>query len=151
MDILTVLKKLGELEKALESAYAWTAEQCAADEAAAALFRRIAEEEGQHLELIRYQERVVRKSPKEFGGVEIDLPAVDRTLAKIDAFRTGTPSVRDAIRFALDIETEVSEHYAGSIMQQSNPNFAEIVKGLAANASQDHYRQLLEFAKDYPA
>jgi rubrerythrin len=149
VDIIAVLRKLGELEKVVASAYEWAATRFPEDEKARDFFKKLAEEEEQRLELIKYQERVVRKSPKEFSGVDFDMPSVQNTLAKIDAFCKSEPTVRDSIRFALDIETDVGEKYGASIMRQSNPQFAESVKGLAVNASQGHYVQLIEFARDY--
>ncbi len=150
MDILTVLKKLGDLERDLGKSYERFAELFRDDEKVSEFFKKLSQDEQAHLDLVKYQERVVRKTPGEFAGVEIDLPAVDETLRKIDEFRKTTPTVRDAIRFALDMETEVSEHYTGSIMEQSNPSFAQMVKGLAATQKDEHYQQLLEFAREYP-
>jgi len=150
MDILNVLKKLGDLERDLGKAYEWLATVFKDDEKAAEFFRKLAQDEQAHLDLVKYQERVVRKTPGEFTGVEIDLPAVDSTVKKIAEFRKTDPAMKDAIRFALDMETEVSEHYAATVMDQSNPSFAQMVKGLTATQEDDHYKKLIEFARSYP-
>jgi rubrerythrin len=151
MDIITVLKKLGSLERELGNAYEWSAKQFVHDEQARDFFRKLSEEERQHLDLIKYQERVVQRAPKEFSGVDIDVPAIEKTLNAIAEFRKTTPAVKDAIRFALDIETEVVECYAATVMERSNPSFAELVRGFASNMSDDHYKQLIEFGRNYPA
>jgi len=135
----------------LGKAYEWLAASFQDDENASAFFGKLAHDEQAHLDLVKYQERVVRKTPGEFGNVEIGLAAVDRTLRKIADFRSTAPTIKDAIRFALDMETEVSEVYAATVMEQSNPSFAQMVKGLATTQKDEHYRQLMQFAKDYPA
>jgi rubrerythrin len=150
MDILAALKKLGDLERDLGKAYERLTTVFQGDEKAVAFFRRLAQDEQVHWDLVKYQERVVRKTPGEFVGVDIDLTALDKTFEKIAEFMKGNPSMKDAIRFALDIETEVSEHYAATVMEQSNRSFAQMVKGLAATQQDEHYKQVLEFARNYP-
>ncbi len=147
MDILVVLRKLGELESEAAKLYAWIASLFQHDEKAREFVLKLAEDEKAHFDLVKYQERVVRKSPKDFGPVEVDIPAIDKTLSAIAAFRKTKPALKDAIRFALDIETEITEHYTASVMKQSNKGFAELMKGLTANAKDDHYKELIKFAE----
>lgn len=151
MDILAALKKLGDLERDLGNVYEWLATVFSGDEKAAEFFRKLAQDERTHLDLVKYQERVVRKTPGEFADVEINLPVLDKTLQKIVEFRKTNPTIKDAIRFALDMETEVSEHYAATVMEQANESFAQMVKGLTASQKDEHYKRLLEFARNYPA
>jgi rubrerythrin len=150
VDILMVLKKLGDLERDLAGVYEWLSTIFKGDERASEFFRKLGLEELAHWDLVKYQERVVRKTPKEFVGVDIDLSSVNKTLLAISDFRKTRPTIRDAIRFALDRETDVSEHYAAVVMKQSNENFAQMVKGLAATQNDQHYGQLIEFARTYP-
>ncbi len=77
-----------------------------------------------------------------------DLDAVNMALASCASFRRTTPTITEAIRFALEMETEIVESYAATIMGQSNPEFAEMVKSLTANFKEDHYQQLLRFAAE---
>lgn len=91
----------------------------------------------------------MRKTPGEFIGVQINVPAVDKTLLAISEFRNTNPTMMNAIRFALDVETDVSEHYAAAVMDQSNESFAQMVKGLAAAQNDEHYQKLMEFARNY--
>ncbi len=147
MDILFVLRKLGELENQASKAYEWIASILQNDAKARGFFLKLSEVEKAHFDLVKYQERVVRKSPKDFAPVDVDITAIDRAIAMIAAFRTTTPGLRDAIRFALDLETEIAVSYAASVMEQSNKDFAQVVQGLTANASQgDHYQELIRFA-----
>ena len=48
------------------------------------------------------------------------------------------------------METEVSEQYVATIMEQSNESFAQMVKGLAEAQTDEHYQRLIEFARNYP-
>ncbi len=146
MEILVVLRKLGELENEAAKLYAWFASLFQHDKQAREFFLKLAEDEKAHFDLVKYQERVVRKAPKDFASVEVNMPAIDTTIAEIASFRTTKPDLKDAIRFALDIETEITEHYTSTVMDQSNKNFAHLMKGLTANAKDDHYKELIKFA-----
>jgi rubrerythrin len=148
-DVLVVLNKLGELENEVGKLYQWLSTVFADDEKAGAFFSKLSVDEKAHFDLVKYQERVVRKAPRDFAGVEVNLAALDKLVADITQFRKTSPSLRDAIRFALDVETEVAESYATTIMDQSNKNFAELTKSLTANSKEDHYKQLLRFAQSY--
>jgi rubrerythrin len=150
MDILTVLRKLGDLERDMGNVYEWLATVFSGDEQAVEFFHKLAQEEQSHLNLVKYQERVVRKTPGEFAGVEISLPALDKAFQKIAEFRKTNPMLKDALQFALEMETDVSEHYAATVMIQSNESFAQMVKGLMEAQKDEHYKRLLEFARNYP-
>ncbi len=82
----------------------------------------------------------MQKPPKQLNEVAIDMPALEKTLSKVAAFR-----------FARDRETEVSECYATTVMQQANPHFAQVVQGMGANQAMQHYGQLIAVARNYPA
>ena len=151
MNILTVLTKLAELEREAGRLYGRLATLFRDDPKASGFFRKLSEDEQRHYDLVKYQERIVRKSPADFGEVDADLAAINRTLASIAAFSRATPSVAEAIRFSLDIETEIVESYAATVMKQSNQEFAEMVRGLTANFKEDHYQQLVRFAGEYSA
>lgn len=149
MDLLVVLNKLGDIENEIGKLYEWLSSVFANDENARTFFSKLSADEKAHYDLVKYQERVVRKAPKDFGGVEVNVTALDKALADIAQFRTTSPSLREAIRFALDVETEVVESYAATIMDQANQNFAALMKNLTANLKEDHYKQLLQFARSY--
>lgn len=149
MDILTVLNKLAQLENDASKLYEWFSVLFAQDEKAAAFFRKLSEEEQSHLDLVRYQERIVRKAPKDFAGVDVNVESIDKALSDIAAFRRTAPSLRDAIRFALDLETEIVEQYAATVMDQSNREFAALMKSLTSSLKEDHYKQLIKFAGSY--
>ncbi len=147
VDILFVLRKLGELESQAAKAYEWVASILQDDEKVRDFFLKLSEVEKAHFDLVKYQERVVRKAPKDFGPVDVDIAAIDRAIAMIAAFRATTPVLRDAIRFALDLETEIAVSYTASVMGQSNKDFARVVQGLVANESHNnHYKELIRFA-----
>ncbi len=149
MDILVVLRKLSDLEGEASKTYEWVASQFPEDAKAKEFFLKLSEDEKGHLDLVKYQERVVRKAPKDFDGVDVNMAAIDKTLAKIAEFRRTTPTVKDAIRFALDLETEITESYSATVMDQSNKNFAQLMKSLTANLKDEHYKQLIKFAQAY--
>lgn len=149
MDILVILRKLGELENEIGKLYEWLSSLFSNDEKVSEFFRKLSADEQSHVDLVKYQERVVRKAPKDFAGVDVDTRAIDRALFNIAQFRKTSPAIRDAIRFALDIETEIVEYYTATVMDQSNKHFAELMKSLTANQKEDHYKQLIQFARSY--
>jgi rubrerythrin len=149
VDILTALKKLGDLENSVGKLYEWFATLFQNDEKAREFFKKLAEDEQAHFDIVKYQERVVRKTPKDFEHVDMNLAAVEELLWSIKSFRKTTPCVKDAIGFALHIETEIVETYAATIMDKSNKNLAEMVKGMTHGFKEDHYKQLIQFAAAY--
>jgi len=149
VDILAVLNKLAQLENEASKLYEWFSDLFALDEKASAFFRKLSEEEQSHYDLVKYQERIVRKAPKDFAGVDVNMDAIDKTLSAIAAFRTTSPALKDAIRFALDLETEIVEKYAATVMDQSNREFAALMKSLTTSLKEDHYKQLIKFAGSY--
>lgn len=149
MDILSVLTKLAQLESEAAKLYEWFSSLFTDDEKAREFFKKLSQEEQAHYDLVKYQERVVRKAPKDFGPVDVNMAAIERTLTRIVEFRGTNPSLKDAIRFSLDIETEIAEQYAATIMDQSNKDMAAMMKGLTAGIKEDHYKQLIAFAASY--
>lgn len=148
MNILAVLKMLAKLELEMSQAYGWCANRFAAEEQVRELFKTLSGEELSHYDIVKYQERVVQASPKDFGDVEVDLTAINKLLAAITTFRATEPTIQEAIHFALDMETSVAEYYALKVMDQSNKNLAEMVKALA-NDDEGHRRRLVSFAETY--
>lgn len=126
--------------------YKWLAAAYPADENAGDFFSRLSLDEQSHGDLIKYQQRVVRKSPKEFGDVEIDEEAIRNALSEIEQFRASNHSLKDAIRFAMNIENSTAESYFNSVMHQSNQDFAKLLKQLSATCSK-HCQEVLEFAR----
>ena len=146
MDILVVLRKLGEMESEASKAYEWVASLLQDDANAREFFLKLSEVEKAHFDLVKYQERVVRKAPKDFAPVDVNIAAIDKAIAMIAAFRKTKPDLRGAIRFALDLETEIAVSYTASVMNQSNKDFAQVVQGLTANSQGNHYKELIQFA-----
>lgn len=149
MDVLKVLIKLGQLESEASKLYEWFSILFAYDEQARNFFKKMSIDEQAHFDLVKYQERIVRKTPKDFGGVDIDTQMIDRTLSRIAEFRTTIPLLKDGIRFALDLETEIVESYAATVMDKSNEELAALMKNLTANLKEDHYKELISFAASY--
>jgi len=149
LDILVALRKLDELEGEVGKLYEWLSTLFPREAKLVEFFGKLSADEQTHVDLVKYQERVARKTPRDFAAVDVDMQAIDKVLGQIAEFRKTGPSPRDAIRFALDIETEVAEYYAATIMDQSNKQFAELMKGLTADQKENHYKQLIQFAKDY--
>jgi len=149
MNILVVLKKLEELEIAMSKTYQWIAQLFPQERQVCDFFNNMAVDEYAHYEYVRYQSRMVRRAPKDYGEVNVDIADIERTLAEVARFRASNPTVKDAIRFALHIETEVTERLATTLMAQSNKEFAAFLNQLAGPMQQDHYKALITFAKSY--
>lgn len=150
-DILMILSKLAKLEQTMSQVYAWCSERFAADAPVRILFYNLSVEENAHYNIVKYQERVVRGAPKEFGRVSINMAAVDDALAALAAFRAGEPTVADAIQFARKMEDSLAECYAMEVMDQSNSGLAEMVRKLAETEGGEHKQRLERFIQSYEA
>ena len=148
MKILTVLGAIFKIEMAAGELYRWLSEVLADDKEAASLFFRMSMQEQSHANLINYARRLINLNPGDFGDVSIDLNTVNALLDELVSFRRSnlTPTVEQALRFAISIEENAAERVHRSMVIDSNPMLHNIINSLA-KADDEHTRGLKTFAK----
>jgi len=148
MGIQALFKPLAEFEGKIAELYEWYSELFKADAEAAFVFFQLAAEERAHAKIIEYQRRMVRNSPAEFADVAIDLKPVEEALVAIAALRNPPrpPSLEEALRAALTLETSATEYHYRTAMKQASAGTARLLDALGT-AERHHLGKLVDFAK----
>jgi rubrerythrin len=147
MELMAVLEDFEELERMVGDLYRHFSELFSADSDVSRLFSRLSEDEESHRQVVRYQQRLVRLSPKTFSDIEVDTEAIqdlkDRA-AKL--LRSRSVSVDSALGFALDAECRAAECHLKNALSQANPAIANLLRGLGAGDEQ-HVQLLRDFVE----
>ena len=148
MNIQTLFKPLTHFEGKIAELYEWYSELFEDDAEAAFVFIQLAAEEHGHLKMIEYQRRLVRKNPRNFADVSLDLKPVEDALVTLATLRNTPhpPSLEEALRAALMLETSAAEYHFKTAMKQANPNAARLLDALGTS-DRDHLGKLVEFAR----
>ena len=77
MNILNALDEIEKLEQKLAELYAYFHELFIANKIVSAVFFKMVLEEKGHADLVQYQRRIVRKNPKLFNEVTIDIEEIN--------------------------------------------------------------------------
>jgi rubrerythrin len=147
MDILKIFFRLEKFERLMRTLYEKHSKLFADDREASGLFYRLSLDEKSHEELVRYQNRLVKKSPEHFAEAEADMVAIEEAVSKVKTAlnRSTEPSLEEAVMFAIDLEGSAIEGYHRSLMKQSNQEAARLVDSLGTETN-DHLQTLLNFA-----
>jgi len=147
MDCFRALKLVESIEQLMADLYESFSRTFAADEDAAAFFFRISREEISHRNLVQFQERLVKKNPKSFGEVNLDLDLFNAATAKVQYFmkRDAPPTLEEAVRISIDLESEVVEHLYRTVIAEANPAVQELVSNLGRQ-SEIHRKHIQDFA-----
>ena len=147
MNVLRVLRTLEEVELRMARLYRWMSESFADDEEAPGFFFKMSIQERSHANLLRYGRKLATNNPDEFADTDVDLQPVDDLLEEIDRFCNGSsmPSVEDALRFAVQLESHPLENIHRAVLVTANPDVANMINSLA-NADEEHIKVLESFA-----
>ncbi len=149
VNVITILSRIEELEGGLAEVYEWLSGQFHDSADVSGFFFRLSLDEKAHRDLVRYQVRMVRGDRKLFPDVEADLQAVDFVLHKVKQFRdSGSPTLQHSLRFAVDVESSVAEHYVSTALGRSNPAIAGLIENLS-RASSGHLKECREMAEKH--
>ncbi len=142
MDFGLALKRLEDLENAIEKLYVWFAELCRPDPSVASLFNSLSHEEHMHADIIRYQFRIYQKNKGHFRDVEIDTEAISALTGRIrELMIVGRITTsEEALEAAYKIENSASEHYYVLAGSQSNPEIKNVLKAMASSCNEHHGR-----------
>lgn len=137
-----------EIELELARLYAAWAELFESDDEASFSFHKMSQEETGHAGLIEYQRRIFKKNWQMSIDVDIDLTALEATVERVRALRSGPPpqSVAEAITIALELESSAAECHDSSALRQADPELERLLLSLAGDESAHHAR-LTTFAE----
>lgn len=147
MHILTVLSAIGKVESAAEELYRWLSEALSHDREASSLFFRMSLQERSHANVVSYAKRLAGRNPDEFADVTLDLGTVTTLIDEVIQFRQfhRSPTVEEAVHFAIQIENNAGERVHRSLVINSNPELEHIINSLA-KADEEHTRGLRALA-----
>ena len=147
MHILKVLGHLERLETFSMSLYENYSKLFSKDREVSGLFYSLSLNEQSRAELIRYQKRMVMRDPDDFQEVDVDMGAIERATLRVKKALADEdkPSLEDAVKLTVKLETDVSEGYYRSLMEQSNPQVARLLKSLDTE-SREHLSNIVTFA-----
>lgn len=147
MDIVTLLRGLERMEGGLARLYETYAARFADDIEFALLFQTLSHDETDHLNLVRYQQRLCDQSGERFPDIAVDGAAIEAANARIAALWDGAGAVRaeDAVRGAVACERDAAETLYRTAMLDAHPGFAAMVSALS-QGTDVHVEQLTNFA-----
>jgi len=147
MHILKMLAPLEDLEARMAELYEWLSGVFNDDKDASSFFYRVSVEEVVHVNIIKYQRRLVSTNPKVFGEIDIDTGLISQIASEISTFRNApeAPSLRDALRKAIEFEHSIAEEHCRTLLEQAHPEVRNLLRGLGAFDSR-HIESFHEFA-----
>lgn len=150
MEILKALDHLGDVETAAADFYDFLAKQFAHHREASGLFYRMSIQERNHRNLIRFCKRMVSRDSASYHKVDFDVELVSAFLKEVRNFKKlhPSPDLKQAIEFALSLESHAVEGLHSSLMADSNPRMRSLMEQLAEEDSR-HVQQLESFARKH--
>lgn len=147
MNIDAIFRPLAELERVLADLYAWYSEIFTADSDAAFVFFRMSAEEHGHARLIDYQKRLIQRNSSYSFPVNIDLDLIHTMLNTTRLARNPelNPTVEEAIRLALRLESCAAESHYKSALQGGDPEIARLFSALGGE-DRRHVNRIEELA-----
>jgi hypothetical protein len=147
MNILKVLGHLERLEISTKSLYENYSKLFSDDREVSGLFYLLNLNKQSRAELIRYQKRMVIKSPGDFQEVSVDMDAINRDVLRVKAALAcgDKTSLEEAVKLTVRLETDVAGGYYRSAMDQSNPRVGRLLKSLDTE-SKEQMRNITFFA-----
>jgi hypothetical protein len=151
VNIVMILSRMEQLEGGLAELYEWLSGQFPDSADVSGFFFRLSLDEKAHRDLVRYQLRMVRGDRKLFPDVEGDLSVLDTVAKRIKQFRdSASPTLQHSLRFAVEVESSIAEHYVSTILGRSNPAIAGLIENLC-RASGGHLKECREMAGKHGA
>lgn len=147
MDCFRALKLVESIEQLMADLYESFSETFAADEDATGFFYRMSRDEISHRNLVQFQERLVKKNPRDSSEVNLDLDLFNATTEKVQYFmkKGDPPTLEEAVRISIDFENDVAEHLYRTVIAEANPAVQDLVKNLGRQ-SEIHRKHVQDFA-----
>jgi stage V sporulation protein SpoVS len=131
MDIFPVLHTLEKLEGGLAELYRDWSRLLVNDPEVSALFDRLAHEEVDHRNLVRYEIRLAFQNPNLFETT-IALGPIQQALDRLALARqrVAAPDASLAVRIALQYESDLTEAYCQAGITTTNPGTTRLIQAL---------------------
>lgn len=149
MTILNILNVLEALETGLMNVYKWFSEQFKEkDEELSRFFLKMSHEESSHKNLVNYQKNLVRKNPKMFENVEVNLNEIEMMIRLTDNILIEKPIItkKSALDFALNMESYAAEGLYKKVIIESCPTLKDLMENLTKE-DEAHVERLQKFYK----
>jgi rubrerythrin len=148
MNILDAFNDIERLELKLSELYLHFKRSFSDDIAAVNVFEKLSDEEKSHYDLVQYQRRVVHQNQKIFKAVDIDVKEVRAVTSNVENIikRIPPPSLSEAIKIVIDVESSAAEVHYCAAMKQSNQEFSDFLKQLGTS-DKEHFGLLRAFAE----
>jgi rubrerythrin len=148
MKIWRILRSLESLEDTMAQCYDCLRLRYAADHEVAAFFARMRDEELSHRDIVRFEQRVMFRSPENYRDLpDYDQEALERTLRGVEKLIEGAAclSLDEALRRSAAFEHEATEQHYRSAVGQASPALGTLVKRLGSG-DEHHAARLWSFA-----
>lgn len=131
-NITGALEMIEKTEEALADLYDWLAAEFEQDQEAARIFRHLRNMENSHVNLIRFERRLVMQERKYFSDIDIDSSSLETSLELIAGLRGKGPplGLEEVIHDLLEIDAHACDRcYRDSILQ-ANPELSNLFRGI---------------------
>jgi hypothetical protein len=152
MTIMKVLDTLDKLESKISELYGRFSRSYDYDTEAASLFYRTSIDESAHANLVRYVKRLAAKKSTIFSEVSLDPAEAAATLEVVTSILAdSSPSLEQAVKISLDIESSLAEAHYRAAIAQGAPDISQLLHNLEGFDSR-HIEVFGEFAvsRNYP-
>jgi hypothetical protein len=151
MRLLKVLYKLETVEERMGELYWALHRKFENNKKASQLFYKLYIEERNHVALVLYEKRIVWQNQDDFEDVEFDFEAIDAFIREIEKTfqRIRSITVREAVRAALQFESDAAEKHLGKGFAKSNLRFALFVESLG-KCDEEHIAKIRKFLETLP-
>ncbi len=148
MNILDAFVDIERLELKMLDLYQHFRGLFSDDGEAVEVFIKLRDEEKAHYDLVQYQRRMVSQNMKLFKDIAIDIEEVKTLTSDVDSIikRIPPPSLSEAVRFAIDIESSATEVHYRTAMAQSNREVSDFLTHLGT-ADNGHFALLDGFVR----
>jgi|GEM_PF-721723 len=148
MELQKALKPIEELEAAMAELYTRYSDRLKEDPEATAFFAGLSQDEKSHQQVVQYQVRLIKRNPKMFSLVNIDMDGVEQALREITLLikGPGPDSLEKMVRLALEFESSSTQSFYRTAMTLSNPEVGRFLQNMGLDSA-NHLKSVQEFAE----
>jgi rubrerythrin len=146
--ILTVLDALVQFEENLRDLYVWLSDVYSRDPVASGTFYRLSLKEASHVNLVKYQRRLVHENAANLRYIEVDVSEIRQILGGVREFRRrpDAPQLEEALDFTIELEMAAAERVHTTATAHQDPGI-ETLMGRLAGDDRKHYEILKKAAR----
>lgn len=151
MKVWKILQTLENLEDGMARLYDSLRRRHAGDAAAAGFFALMRDEELSHRDIVRYQQRVMLKTPEiSLELADFDQAAVEQTMRTVENLiaQQGSLTLAEALRSSVAIEADAAEQHYRTVVGRASPALGRLVQNLGT-FDKEHAAKLGAFAHSH--